>query len=171
MSTEPPPAYISTVHDDTHRGKWPNDLSIMSMGNRPNLIGYLEHHVPTTDGSFSICLAGGNGVFVQKAFYESIPKEHRPPLNTENKGHVSFLTGGSQETLGSTLLPILLTDASNGQKFRLILYANVLENLLIPVFIGQSPETVPFLESQSWGGSGPTYTFNFDGRRIKVKGV
>ena len=61
-----PPAYITTVHDDTHRGKWPNDLSIMSMGNRPNLIGYLEHHNPTTDGSVAICMAGGNGVFVQK---------------------------------------------------------------------------------------------------------
>ena len=38
----------------------------MSMGNRPNLIGYLEHHNPTTDGSVAICMAGGNGVFVQK---------------------------------------------------------------------------------------------------------
>ena len=52
-----------------------------------------------------------------------------------------------------------------------VLYANVLENLLIPVFIGQSRETVPFLASQGWGASGPTYTFNFDGRRIDVKGV
>ena len=106
-----------------------------------------------------------------QAFYESIPKEHRPPLNTSHQGRVSFLTGGTQETLGSTLLPILLTDASSGQKFRVVLYANVLENLLIPVFIGQSRETVPFLASQGWGASGPTYTFNFDGRRIDVKGV
>lgn len=94
-------------------------------------------------------------------------------MNTSQKAHVSFLTGGTQETLGSTLLPILLTDASNGQKFRIILYANVLENLLIPVFIGQSRETVPFLESQQWSphSEGPLYTFNFDGRKIKVQGV
>ncbi|VDC01987.1 unnamed protein product [Peniophora sp. CBMAI 1063] len=150
---EDPPAFIDipTVHDDTHRGKWPNNLSIMSMGNRPNLIGYLQHHSPTTDGSVAICLAGGNGVFVQKACLEFIPEEHRPALDTSRKGHVSFLTGSTQETLGSTLLPILLTDASSGKKFRVVLYANVLENLLIPVFIGNSRETVPFLETEQWG--------------------
>ena len=76
MSTETPPAYTSTLHDDTHRGKWPWELSIASMGNRPNLVGYLEHHAATTDGSFSICMAGGNGVFVQKARLEVYAKRY-----------------------------------------------------------------------------------------------
>lgn len=41
--------------------------AINSMANQPNIIGYLEHHKPTTDGSFAICAAGGTGVFVKKA--------------------------------------------------------------------------------------------------------
>ena len=36
------------------------------MANSPNLLGYLEHHSPTSDGSFSICIAGGIGSFVSK---------------------------------------------------------------------------------------------------------
>lgn len=38
----------------------------MSLADRATLIAYLEHHAPTTDGSFSVCIAGGNGVFVSK---------------------------------------------------------------------------------------------------------
>lgn len=67
----PPPPYsetdtIPTLYDDTHRGLWGFDYSVGTIGNSANLIGYLEHHDPQTDGSFGICVAGGNGVCVSK---------------------------------------------------------------------------------------------------------
>jgi roadblock/LC7 domain-containing protein len=66
MSSEPPRAYIPTIYDETHRAIQYMDPSIRSMANRATLIAYLEHHAPTTDGSFAVCIAGGNGVFVSK---------------------------------------------------------------------------------------------------------
>jgi len=65
MSSEPP-AHVPTIYDETHRAKHYMKPSIMSLGSRATLIAYLEHHAPTTDGSFSVCIAGGCGVFVSK---------------------------------------------------------------------------------------------------------
>jgi hypothetical protein len=65
-SNDAPPAYVRTVYDETFRAKSYFQPSIMSMGNRPNLLGQLEYHSPQTDGSFAICVSGGNGVFVSK---------------------------------------------------------------------------------------------------------
>lgn len=62
-STQPP-----TLYDETYRSIRYPELSISSMANRPNLIGHLEHHAPTTDGSFSICVAGGKGVFISQVW-------------------------------------------------------------------------------------------------------
>lgn len=67
--SERPPAYdsrVRTVHDQTHRGIWHMQPTIASMGNRPNLIGHLDRYSWTTDGSFSICVAGGVGVFISE---------------------------------------------------------------------------------------------------------
>jgi hypothetical protein len=59
-------ATIPVLYDETHRGKWYMDPQVNSMGSSPNLLGYLEHHAPNTDGSFGICLAGGNATLVSK---------------------------------------------------------------------------------------------------------
>lgn len=68
MSAEPPSynTAIPTLYDETHRGVWFPTAEIASMGNRGNLLGHLEHHAATTDGSFSICLANGRGAFVSQ---------------------------------------------------------------------------------------------------------
>ena len=65
MATAPPP-YFRTVYDETLRAITYTEPSIMSMGNNPNLLGQLEYHSPTTDDSFSICVAGGDGIFVSQ---------------------------------------------------------------------------------------------------------
>ena len=65
-TSEAPPAYARTVFDETHRGVWHMEPSIQSMANRVNLIGYLDHYSPDTDGSFGICLAGGVGNVVSQ---------------------------------------------------------------------------------------------------------
>ena len=70
----PPPPYeapineapICTVHDETFRGVWYPQLSIASMAQVPHLIGHLDHHSPNTDGSFSICIANGDGIFISQ---------------------------------------------------------------------------------------------------------
>ena len=65
----PPPPYeapVRTVHDETFRGISYLQLSIASLAQVPHLIGHLEHHSPNTDGSFSICIAGGDGVFISQ---------------------------------------------------------------------------------------------------------
>ncbi|EIM86542.1 uncharacterized protein STEHIDRAFT_57583 [Stereum hirsutum FP-91666 SS1] len=163
--SDPPPSYYSgdsgstvipTLYDDTHRGVSAFDYSIMSMGNRANLIGYLEHHDPTSDGSFSICIAGGNGACVSKRLYESIPAQHRPLLNTQDNSPVTFLTGSSQTALGSTIMPVILTNKRTGKKFRVKIYALVLENLLMGMFIGGPGGAGPF-KSMAWGGGVVTH--------------
>jgi hypothetical protein len=67
-ATQPPDFSdsIPTLYDETHRGVWFQEAVIASLGNRANLIAHLEHHSPSTDGSFSVCLAGGAGVFVKQ---------------------------------------------------------------------------------------------------------
>ena len=57
---------MPTIYDETFRAQHYDSPSIMSMGNVAHMIGYLEHHASATDGSFSICVAGGEGVFVSK---------------------------------------------------------------------------------------------------------
>jgi len=145
---ETAPSYatsVATLYDETHRGKWAGlaQPSIASMGNRANLIGFLEHHSNDTDGSFAICMAGGSGNFISKQLYDAIPGEHKPVLNTQDKAPVSFLMGDSQESIGSIIMPFLLTNKQTRMRFRIKLYAHVLPNLLMGMFIGTNPETNP----------------------------
>ncbi|KAF9269824.1 hypothetical protein L218DRAFT_291768 [Marasmius fiardii PR-910] len=58
-------------------------LKSTALGNAANMMGCLEHHAPTTDGSLAICMAGGNCTLVSKALCESIPSQHHPPLDTK----------------------------------------------------------------------------------------
>jgi len=59
-------ATIPVLHDETFLEKWCMNPQVNSMANCPNLLGYLEHHGPDTDGRFAICLAGGNVTLVRK---------------------------------------------------------------------------------------------------------
>jgi len=72
-----------------------------------------------------------------KELYESIPEQHRPRLETNGALNKVALTvsGGSQKPLGSTIMPIILTDATTGQKFCIKLHALVMESLLMDIFI------------------------------------
>jgi len=62
----PPPAYEPTIYDETLRSKFYMNPTINSTANRPTLLGRLKHYAPTTDGSFSICVASGEGVFISQ---------------------------------------------------------------------------------------------------------
>ena len=107
----------------------------MSMGAVVHLIAYLEHHEPTTDGSFGICIASGTGNFISNDLYKSIPDQHRPSLDQDNQPEVEFMMGGSAKALGTTFVPILLRNAETGNLFRIKLHAYVLPRLRIPMFI------------------------------------
>jgi hypothetical protein len=106
-----------------------------------------------------------------KKLYESIPEQYRPPLeNVGTLGEVAFaFPSGSpgQTPLGSTIMPIVLTDATTGQKFCIKLYALVLESLLMGMFIGSGG--IDFIKSMSGGGGKVTYQMDFgDGREVQV---
>ena len=131
--------HIPTLYEETHRGichrgKWRSRLQILSLGNSPALIAYLEHHEPTTDGSFAVCIAAGNGNFISQELYNSIPEEHRPQMKAKDR-KVTFLLGQSANTLGQVFVPILLTNAKNGERFRIVLHAYVLERMSVGMFI------------------------------------
>ncbi|KAG6828544.1 hypothetical protein H0H92_007622 [Tricholoma furcatifolium] len=179
----PPPYAAPTVHDETHRGIWYPSPSIASMGHVPHLLGYIEHHPSSTDGSFAICIAGGQGVFVKQvsildlttvvlrdqfyvgstlwqALYESIPPDVRPPLNKADAGtEISLLMGGPMKAIGTTNFPFLLTDDS-GKKVRIVLHAYVVPDLLMGMFMSQVPPT--FDLSAAYGGGKVTFTAEFE---------
>ncbi|KAJ3509644.1 hypothetical protein NLJ89_g5108 [Agrocybe chaxingu] len=163
MSTQPPGyVEIPTLYDETHRGKWALMPDISSMGNNANLIGYLEHHDPSTDGSFAICLAGGSGNFVSKALYDSIPEAHRPTLNTDEDVDVSFsLLGSTQKALGSVIMPLILINYETNTRFRIKLHALVMPRLLMGMFIGTTTAK-PFLRTTQYlPGNGCIWGFEF----------
>jgi hypothetical protein len=101
--------------------------------------------------------------------YESIPEQHRPPLNTTNTGSTVTFTipGTTQKSLGSTIIPIILTDATTGSKFCIKLYALVMENLLMGMFIEQGG--INFIETTRWGRGTVTYDMKFgNGHKAQV---
>ncbi|KIL54592.1 hypothetical protein M378DRAFT_1052863 [Amanita muscaria Koide BX008] len=169
-SNDAPPAYVHTVYDETYRAKSYRQPSITSMANRPNLLGQLEYHSAQTDGSFAICVASGEGVFVSQDLLESIPAEHRPALDTDLAGQsVELLMGGPVISVGTTFLPFILTDAETGSRMRIVLYAFVVPKLLMGMFIGRPND---FWREESWASGGVTFTFDFgQGGVHRVKGM
>ncbi|KAF8889203.1 hypothetical protein CPB84DRAFT_1749385 [Gymnopilus junonius] len=129
------------------------------MVNAPNLVGHLEYHSPTTDGSFSICAANGKGVFISKALYDSIPAEHRPSLNTSYKPNVDTLNAGIMTSIGTTFFPFILINKDTGERVRVILHALVLLNLFMSMFIGVTGGQI--ISTSAWGRNGPVFGFNF----------
>jgi len=68
-----PPRYTRArvVHDDTYRNRVYQSPAIMSMAQVSHVLGYLERHSVDTDGSFGICVAQGEGIFVTKVRFAS----------------------------------------------------------------------------------------------------
>ena len=54
------------IYDDTQRNNRVPNPCIYSMASRPSLLGYLEYHSNSTDGSFPICVANGEGSFISQ---------------------------------------------------------------------------------------------------------
>ncbi|CAA7263961.1 unnamed protein product [Cyclocybe aegerita] len=148
MSTEPPEyVEIPTLYDDTHRGRWTYAPDIASVGNKPNLTGFLEHHDPATDGSFSIWFGLLTDLIGQQALYESIPEAYRPPLDMNDADvAVTFSARGEppRKATGSIIMPVILDNAETNTQFRIKLYSLVVPGLQTGMFIG-SQTAQPYL--------------------------
>src|SRR5271167_3207160 len=82
--SEPPEYTPRVVYDETHRGKWYAQLDITSMAQVPHIIAYLQHHSPDSDGSFAICIANGQGIFVSKVIsFQDLPNNR--PCSTPSR--------------------------------------------------------------------------------------
>lgn len=90
---------------------------------------------------------------------ESIPPEHRPALNTDYKPAVETLTSGMMTSIGTTFIPLILTDQDTGEKIRIVLHAIVLPSLFMNMFIGTIGGEL--VRSTAWGSDGPVFGFNF----------
>ena len=149
---------IPTLYDETFRCVCHKMPQIQSMASLTCLVGYLEHHEATTDGSFAICVADGEGAFISQELFESIPLAHRPELHTDGRREVAF-TILSRETgtaIGSTHLPTLFWNRTTGQKFRIKLFVYVMKDFGIPMFISHSDWIVRTSFEEN-----PTFRFDF----------
>ena len=82
---------------------------------------------------------------------------------------ITTITNKTMKSVGTTFIPVILTDAQTREKIRIILYAIVIPNLFMGMFIGGSSK---FLKSSSWGPEGIMYTFDFgQGGVRQVKGI
>jgi hypothetical protein len=75
------------------------------------------------------------------------------------------------KSVGTTFMPVTFTDTTTKQKFRIVLYALVVPNMSIGMFIGQGADFIS--KFQSGPGLGKSiYTFDFgEGGVYKVKGL
>ena len=86
---------------------------------------------------------------------------------------VTFLLGEPAKALGQVFVPILLTNAKNGERFRVVLHAYVLEEMLMGMFISQPS----WIEETSFKEDGVEYLCDFGegnaakGDVIMLKGV
>jgi hypothetical protein len=94
-----------------------------------------------------------------KALLESIPAEHRLVLSTSMSNQtIETLTVGPMKSIGTTFIPVVFTEMQTGESFRVVLYAIVVPNLFIGMFIGQSAR---FIKAMERGRRGIIYTFDF----------
>ena len=86
---------------------------------------------------------------------------------------VIFLLGQPTKALGQVFVPILLTNAKNGERFRVVLQAYVLEEMLMGMFISQPS----WIEETSFKKDGDEYLCDFGegnaaiGDVIMLKGI
>ena len=79
------------------------------------------------------------------------------------------MDGDGFRAVGTAFVPIVLTDAETSQKFRIVLYALVLPDMMMGMFISHG---AGFIQSLAYGSGGPEYTFDFGNGGIrKVKGI
>jgi hypothetical protein len=71
-------------------------------------------------------------------------------------------------SIGTTFFPFILTDAETGKRMRIILYALVVTDLFMGMFIGRS---VDFCKSEVWSSGTVMFTFDFGQGERKVKGM
>lgn len=130
-------------------------------------LGQLEYYSLDTDGSFSTSMGGGDGNFISKAFFRSIPRPHRPRIYfLEERLQVLYSHGRPFTAIGHIMLPILFTDTIGGDLFRIKLWLFVVEDLPVPVFLA-SHSWVTGIRSRA-----RSYTFEFDnGKEVRVKGL
>jgi len=73
--------------------------------------------------------------------------------------------------IGSTFIPIILTNKDTLETFRIVLYALVLPNLFMGMFIADGS----LVRMAQWSSSGPTFVLRLDetgrGSEIKVQGI
>ncbi|KAF9471772.1 hypothetical protein BDN70DRAFT_938695 [Pholiota conissans] len=170
-ATTTPPPEIRTIYDETFRSRHYDEPTISSMATQANLLGRLKHHAATTDGSFSICISSGQGVFISKALLDSIPKDHRPALDTRRAGQAVETFSGTLISIGTTFLPVIFTNYTTGEKFRVVLYAIVMPSLYVPMFIGGSRGSV--VQTTQYTNEGPKHGFGFGpgDEKVHVMGI
>jgi hypothetical protein len=169
------------VYDETGSGKSVDCPEIRSSAQNAALVGLLEHHQETTEGSYSIVLADGDGTFIspvtppsaiaqcsgsdltlQQDFYNSIPETHRPPINLLDAGKPvkRLFYKDPILTMGSIMMPIILKTANTNEYIKLVLNTFVVPELVHPVFV--SWKALVALKPE-WG-----FWFTDNGRKMVV---
>jgi hypothetical protein len=112
-----------------------------------------------------------SNVFIYKALLESIPSEHRPALDTTLADQsIATLMVGTMKSIGTTFIPVIFT-AQMGGRIRVVLYALVVPNLFMGMFIGASA-TRNWIKEERWRGGVPSYIFDFgQGGKHEVIGI
>jgi len=75
---------------------------------------------------------------VNQALWESIPTTHRPSLSGFQAGTAVEYLGTTHLAIGSTILPVILKDGDTGQPFRVKLFALVVPDLRMGMYIACS---------------------------------
>jgi hypothetical protein len=75
------------------------------------------------------------------------------------------LSGGKSTSIGSVIIPIILTNADTNTRFRIKLHALVLPKLLVDMFISQPK----WIRSEAWGGGKIVRSCEFrDGEVVRI---
>ncbi|KAF8889202.1 hypothetical protein CPB84DRAFT_1749384 [Gymnopilus junonius] len=177
MTSDAPAPYAQAIYGATLRSVRYGAPVIARMANTPNLVGHLDHHSPTRDGSFWICAANGEGVSASKVeskhavaierglAYIScqapigfIPAEHLPQLDTSYKPDVKVV-GGMVFSIGATFIPFFLMKRDTGEKIRVVLHVIVLSDLFMTMFIGVLGGQI--IRTMVWDRNRPVFGFSF----------
>ena len=93
-------------------------------------------------------------------------------MKTDDAGQtIPYIMGQPFKAIGTTLFPVVLTNAQTQERIRLVLHAFVVPQLLMGMFIGK--QTATFLKVEAWSGGSPRFTFDFGGGlgEIEIQGV
>ncbi|EIW69816.1 hypothetical protein TREMEDRAFT_29749 [Tremella mesenterica DSM 1558] len=161
---------LPLAYDETNRKRWYDDAIVYTIAERENLKGYLPWHDERTDGSFGIVVCPGSCVLVNKQVYDSIPHPYRPPIEPATVQTITFAKGDTQRSVGSTIVPIIMTDRTTSRKFLVKLYALVVEQLRTGMIIGQSGAEY-FRGSKAGADGSFVWEFDFESGGVLVGNV